>query len=183
MKPRQISLLLALLLVVRTSVHAQSTKQTPAEFAGVAWTATIEDAKKAMDQMPDSRKAKDSPDYLLYEGGTLAGQTIGYISFEFAASKLHRGAVVFRPATDRDKQFRELHDLLVSKYGPPTSSKRNDNLPQLVWRFPAILPGADTYTIICEMTKETRLGQTTKLIYTRDGASGPGATAVKSKGL
>ena len=173
----------ALFLAASTCLYAQATRQPPTDFAGVAWTASVEDAKRVMTQMPDARKTKENPDYLLYEGGTLAGQSIGYLSFEFTSAKLHRGAAVFRPASDKDKQFRELHDLLVSKYGPPTSSKRNDNMPQLVWRFPANLPGGDTYTITCEMNKESRLGQTTKLIYVRESTSSPGAAAAKSKGL
>lgn len=171
------------LVLLTADTMGQATKPAPTEFAGVSWNATVDEARKVMDQMANARKSKENADYLLYEGGTLAGQSIGYISFEFAGAKLHRGAVIFRPATDRDKQFRELHDLLVAKYGPPTSSKRTDNLPQLFWRFASAGLRSETFTITCEMTRESRLGQTTKLIYTRDEAPTGGAAPPKSNGL
>jgi hypothetical protein len=170
------------LVAFAVTAAAQATKPPPTEFAGVAWTAKVDDARKVMDGMAATHKTKENPGYLLYEGGTLAGQTIGYISFEFAASGLHRGAVTFRPATDREKQFRELHDLLVAKYGPPTSSKRTENLPQLSWRFPGTSVRPESYTITCEMNRESRLGLTTKLIYVREDSPDSGKAA-KSKGL
>ena len=114
---------LIVFLLAAAGAHVQAA-EPPAEFAGFPWTATFDDVKTAMDKTPDVHLRESRPDYLVYNGGTLADQPLYVISFDFDPRKLRRGAAVFKPAADREKQYRDLRSVLTAKYGTPTSDKR-----------------------------------------------------------
>lgn len=121
-------------LVCATTASAQF--ERPLGFADMLWRTKLPEAKKRMTEKAGIKLVEDKPDNLTFHGGTFAGKAAGYWGLDFVDGELYRGAVILRTISDREREFDAMKDLLVKKYGKPTTTSRKDKNTRIIWKFP-----------------------------------------------
>jgi hypothetical protein len=172
MSPKSL-LLITFALLVNHTVHAQAPgaaqpppPQTPG-FLDLPWASNAEFIKKQFTARTHAHfdKPASSNDELQFSGGKFAGFTASRFSLHLASDRLWKADVVFDAVSkDHKKEFASLRQLLVEKYGPPTSDSKHDQDLVAEWYLSG-LPGVDKDKICLDTDVK---GSGMKLFYAAD---------------
>ncbi len=136
-------------------------------FLDVPWGSDPESAKKPFASRTRSRldRAARSNEKLQFIGGKFAGLKVSKFDLHFASDRFWKADVVFEAVSkDHRKEFATLKQLLIEKYGPPSSDNMHGDDLTVEWYLPGI-PGTDKDKI--NLTTDIR-GNGMKLFYAAD---------------
>lgn len=154
-------------LCAQVPAAAQSPPPQTAGFLDIPWGSSSESVKKQFTSRTRARfdRAASSNGDLQFTGGKFAGFKVSKFFLHFASDRLWKADVVFEGVSkDHQKEFATLKQLLIEKYGPPTSDSKHDQDLVAEWylRGP---PGIDKDKI--NLNSDSR-GSGMKLFYAAD---------------
>lgn len=136
-------------------------------FLGIPWGSSVESVKKEFTSRSRARldRIASSHEELQFVGGKFAGFKVSKFHLHFASDRLWKADVVFEAVSkDHQKEFATLRQLLIDKYGPPTTDGKHDQDVYVEWYLNGP-PGIDKDKI--NLATDSR-GTGMKLFYAAD---------------
>ncbi len=162
---------LALLLACHAVAFAA---ERPSGFLGIAWGASPEEAKRALQKRPGITFPENADDYKIeLTGGTFAGQPVAKWVIEFPDRKFAAATVTLKTEANASAVFKEFRSQLVAKYGSATMDKKTGGPgkkgapPQpvgnaAIWKFTPTMKEKSSVTISAELSgAHVRAGEET----------------------
>jgi hypothetical protein len=102
----------------------------PPDFAGIAWGASPDAARKAMAEHGAQYDGKQSKgDTLVFTGGKFAGQTAGRWELKFGGGAFYSGIVLLRGEEKAETLYRQMVTEISAKYGSADEKEVAHRLP------------------------------------------------------
>jgi len=172
--------------------------ERPAGFLGIAWGASPEEVKRALQKRPGVTFPENADDYKIeLTGGTFAGQPVAKWVIEFPERKFAVATVTLKTESNASTVYKEFRNQLVSKYGSATTDKKTGGAgkkgapPQpatnvAIWKFMPTMKEKSTVLISAEIAGATMKGNeetggTVTIKYANETLTGAAAATAGGK--
>ena len=190
--PKRPNMKLPLLLLLACNALALAVER-PSGFLGIAWGASPEEAKRALQKRPGVTFPENADDYKIeLTGGTFAGQPVKKWVIEFPDRKFASATVTLKTDTNGSAVYKEFRAQLVTKYGSATADKKTGGtakkgaqphpaMSAATWKFLPNMKEKNSVLISAEIAGATmkggeETGGTVTIKYVNETLTGAAAT-------